>query len=80
VVSGLLNLSRNLGGLTGASVMGAVFAAAAGVSDITAAHADEVTAGMRVTFLVAALLVALALAISVSSRALAVRTPANLKA
>ncbi len=28
VVSGLLNLSRNLGGITGASVMGAVFALA----------------------------------------------------
>jgi EmrB/QacA subfamily drug resistance transporter len=80
VVSGLLNLSRNLGGLTGASVMGAVFAAAAGVSDITAAHADAVTAGMRATFLVAALLVAVALAVAIGSRALAVRAAADLKA
>lgn len=80
VVSGLLNLSRNLGGLTGASVMGAVFAAAAGVSDITSAHVDEVMAGMRATFLVAAILVVAALAISLGSRALAVRTAAAVKA
>jgi EmrB/QacA subfamily drug resistance transporter len=56
VMAGLLNLSRNLGLITGASVMGAVFA-----------HA-----GMRVTFLVAALLIVVALAIAVRSRALKV--------
>ncbi|MGY2262546.1 MFS transporter [Pseudomonas sp. SDO55104_S430] len=44
VVSGLLNLSRNLGLITGASALGAVFAAA----------------GMRVTFVVALALIALA--------------------
>ena len=80
VVSGLLNLSRNLGGLTGASVMGAVFALASGVVDITAAHPDDVTTGMRATFLVAAMLVALALAIAVGGRVLAVRGPSDLKA
>ena len=37
VISGLLNLSRNLGLITGASVMGAVFAFAASVSDIRTA-------------------------------------------
>ncbi len=53
VVSGLLNLSRNLGAITGASVMGAVFAAASATTDITTAHPDEVATGMRVTFAVA---------------------------
>ena len=72
VVSGLLNLSRNLGGLTGASVMGAVFALASGVADVTT--------GMRATFLVAAILIAAALAIVVGGRALAVRRPSDLKA
>ena len=37
VISGMLNLSRNLGRLTGASVMGAVFAFAAATSTITTA-------------------------------------------
>ena len=40
VTSGMLNLSRNLGLITGASVMGAVFSLAAGTSDITAALPD----------------------------------------
>lgn len=71
VVSGLLNLSRNLGGLTGASVMGAVFALASGVVDVATAHPDDVTTGMRATFLVAGMLIALALAIAVGGRALA---------
>ena len=80
VVSGLLNLSRNLGGLTGASVMGAVFAFASGVVDITAAHPDDVASGMRATFLVTAVLVAVALAIAVGSRMLATRPASALKA
>jgi MFS family permease len=69
VVSGMLNLSRNLGLITGASVMGAVFALAAGAADITAVPADAVATGMRVTFAVAATLILAALAISVGSRA-----------
>jgi MFS family permease len=73
VVSGLLNLSRNLGGITGASAMGAVFAFAAGVVDIAAAHPADVTIGMRVTFAVAAALIVVALAVSVGGRALAPR-------
>ncbi|MFD6967316.1 MFS transporter [Streptomyces sp. NPDC059949] len=62
VVSGLLNLSRNLGLVTGASVMGAVFAGASATTDVTRASAAAVAAGMRTTFLVAALLVLAALA------------------
>ncbi len=52
VISGLLNLSRNLGLITGTSVMGSVF----------------VGGGMRVTFVVAAVLLVGALAIAVGGR------------
>ena len=73
VVSGMLNLSRNLGGITGASVMGAVFALASGTADIAAADPDAVATGMRVTFIVATILIVGALAIAVGGRALAPR-------
>jgi MFS family permease len=68
VISGVLNLSRNLGLITGASVMGAVFALASGTHDITTAPAAAVAAGMRITFAVATVLVVLALAAAVSAR------------
>jgi len=51
VISGMLNLSRNLGLITGASVMGAVF----------------VAGGMRITFEVAAILIVVALAVAILS-------------
>ncbi len=73
VVSGMLNLSRNLGLVTGASAMGAVFALAAGAVDITAARPEAVAAGMRTTFAVAAILLVVALAIAVAGRAFAMR-------
>ena len=38
VISGMLSLSRNLGLITGASVMGAVFAFASAATDIATAH------------------------------------------
>lgn len=69
VVSGVLNLSRNLGLITGASVMGAVFANASGQADLTAASPLAVAIGMRTTFGVSAILVSLALAVSVGSLA-----------
>ncbi len=62
VVSGLLNLSRNLGLVTGASAMGAVFGWASGALDAAAGTPAAVAMGMRATFVVAAGLVALALA------------------
>ena len=74
VISGLLNLSRNLGLITGASVMGAVFALASAAADITTARPEAVAAGMRFTFAVAAILVIVALAIAVASRAFASRS------
>ena len=67
VISGMLNLSRNLGLITGASVMGAVFALASASIDITTARPEAVAAGMRTTFAVAAILVLVALAISVGT-------------
>jgi EmrB/QacA subfamily drug resistance transporter len=73
VVSGMLNLSRNLGLITGASVMGAVFTLASGVTDITTVPADAVATGMRGTFALAAGLVLAALTISVGRRVLATR-------
>jgi len=68
VVSGLLNLSRNLGLVAGASAMGTVFAFASGAADIATAGPEAVAAGMRVAFEVAAVLVAAALAIVLGAR------------
>jgi EmrB/QacA subfamily drug resistance transporter len=67
VIAGMLGLSRNLGLITGASAMGAVFALASGTSDITAAQPAAVAVGMQATFIVAALLVLVALAIAAAS-------------
>ncbi|MDB5294248.1 MAG: transporter [Phycisphaerales bacterium] len=64
VVPGLLNLSRNLGLITGASVMGAVFTFGAGASNLMATRPGGVVDGMRLTFAVAAVLVAVALTIT----------------
>jgi EmrB/QacA subfamily drug resistance transporter len=61
VVSGMLNLSRNLGLITGASVMGAVFAVGSATTDIAAALPQAVAAGMRLTFAVGAILIVAAL-------------------
>lgn len=65
VVSGLLNLSRNIGLISGASVMGAVFAWASGAPDVTSASATDIGGGMRTTFAVAAAVIVTALGIAV---------------
>lgn len=75
VISGMLNLARNLGLITGASVMGAVFALASATVDITTANPGAVATGMRITFAVAAILMVVALAIAVGSRVLAAPPP-----
>lgn len=67
VVSGLLNLSRNLGLVTGASAMGAVFALASRTDDITTAAPAAVAEGMRITYGVAVLLVISAVSIMMQS-------------
>lgn len=70
VVSGMLNLSRNLGLITGTAVMGAVFASAtaSATTDITTALPAVVAAGMHRTFAVAAVLIFVALAIAIGGR------------
>jgi MFS family permease len=73
VISGMLSLSRNLGLITGASVIGAVFAFASMTTDVTTAHPEAVATGMQITFAVAAVLIVVALAIAVGGRALATR-------
>jgi hypothetical protein len=77
VMSGALNLSRNLGLITGAAVMGAVFAFASGATDITTGRPEAVAAGMRITFAVAAALIIAALVIALGSRAFAMRRLAD---
>lgn len=68
VISGLLSLSRNLGLITGASVMGAVFAFGSAAKDISTAHRTAIASGMHITFSVAAVLIFAALAIAIGSR------------
>ncbi|WP_426106123.1 MFS transporter [Massilia sp. TSP1-1-2] len=68
VLSGLLNLSRNLGLITGASVMGALFAIGAASPSLLTAQPGAMAAGMRLTFGVAAFLIVLALSISWAGR------------
>src|SRR5690606_9591444 len=57
LISGMLNLSRNLGLIAGASAMGAVFAFASSAADVAAAPAGDVASAMRVTFGVAGFLI-----------------------
>jgi EmrB/QacA subfamily drug resistance transporter len=70
VISGMLNLSRNLGLITGSSGMGAVFALSLGAADLQSASAAAVATGLRTTFAVAAILTLLALAIAIGSHVL----------
>jgi MFS family permease len=67
VISGMLNLSRNLGLITGASVMGAVFALASATIDVTTALPEAVATGMRITFAVAALVIVCAIGIALGT-------------
>ncbi|MCP2066823.1 UNVERIFIED_ORG: EmrB/QacA subfamily drug resistance transporter [Pseudomonas reinekei] len=68
VVSGLLGLSRNLGLITGAGVMGAVFAFGTASHDVLQAPPEAIVQGMRLTFAVAAGLICIALAIGAVSK------------
>ncbi|MFW2542287.1 MFS transporter [Primorskyibacter sp. 2E107] len=60
-VSGLLNLSRNIGLISGASVMGAIFSAGVGSAAIEDAPSAAVTDGLQITFLLAGLSILVAL-------------------
>ncbi|MHC1548003.1 MFS transporter [Phyllobacterium sp. K27] len=53
LVSGLLNLSRNIGLILGASVMGGIFALGVGTSDVEQALPAAITSGMRLVFILA---------------------------
>ena len=68
VISGLLGLSRNLGLITGASLMGAIFAVGSASGDILQAQPEAIAQGMRLTFTVAAGLIGAALIIGVISQ------------
>jgi MFS family permease len=74
VISGMLNLSRNLGLITGASAMGAVFALASGTANIATAPPEAVAIGMRTTFALAAALIGVALLVAIGGRAIAGRS------
>ncbi|NTU81149.1 MAG: MFS transporter [Chloroflexales bacterium] len=73
LISGLLTLSRNLGLITGASLMGTLFALGAATSDMSATSPEAVAAGMRLTFAVATALIVVALTIASGSHVLARR-------
>lgn len=76
VISGMLNLSRNLGLITGASVMGALFAFVSGGMDGSVAHPEAIAAGMHITFAAAATLTLGAIAIALLIRGnAAITTP-----
>ncbi|MGK8523680.1 MFS transporter [Nocardia asteroides] len=77
LVSGMLNLSRNLGLITGASVMGAVFALAAGTGDVTAATPEQVARATHWSFAVAALLVTFGLVVVLLVRARRPHVPSS---
>jgi len=77
VMSGVLNLSRNLGLISGASAMGAVFAFASGVADITLARPEAVATGMRITFAIAAVMALGALLVASGGSPLAMRFPSE---
>ena len=64
VISGMLSLSRNVGLITGAAAMGAVFSISSGVSDFAHARPDAIATGMHTTFAVAAIVLVLGLAIA----------------
>ena len=50
LLSALLNLTRYLGLISGAAVMGAVFAFAAGPDDVAVSAPSAVATGLRVAF------------------------------
>ena len=66
VVAGLLTLSRNLGLITGASVMGTVFAFGTGSPDLGNAPVAAVARGTHIAFAVATLLVGAALLLAIA--------------
>jgi MFS family permease len=64
--SGALSFARNLGLVTGASLMGAAFGFGSGASETLHPAADALYAGLRLTYTLAALLVATALTLALN--------------
>lgn len=67
-VSGLLSLSRNIGLIGGASVMGAVFAFGVGTETLANAEPPAIASGMQLTFLLASGIISAAIGINVYGR------------
>lgn len=63
-VSGMLSLSRNIGLITGASVMGAVFAFGVGTDDLVHANRGAIAEGMQLTFLLGSAMMIVAIAVA----------------
>lgn len=63
-ISGLLGLSRNIGLILGASLMGAVFAWGAGTADFVHASPSAMLAGLQLSFALAGVLMLAAIAIA----------------
>lgn len=76
VTSGMLNLSRNLGLLTGASVMGGVFALAAGTTEMAHAQPEDIATGMRTTLALASVLIIGAMIVAVGATRRVASVPA----
>jgi MFS family permease len=68
VIAGVLSLSRNVGLIAGASVMGAVFSRSTGIWNINTAPPEAVARGMRATFGLAAILVGIAFTLITARR------------
>ncbi|MBX7053658.1 MAG: MFS transporter [Pyrinomonadaceae bacterium] len=68
VISGMLSLSRNLGLMNGAAVMGAIFASVSAAAETHASTAAAASAGMRATFGAAVVLAIFAAAAVISGR------------
>lgn len=64
MVSGLLSLSRNMGLIIGASMMGAIFSFGVGTNQLTQATALAIIDGMQLTFICAGALMVVGLLIS----------------
>jgi MFS family permease len=64
-VSGLLNLSRNVGLIAGATAMSAAFVLGAGTGNLEQASAMAIAQGMRLTFILAGGMMALSLLVAI---------------
>lgn len=64
-ISGILNLSRNLGLLTGASLMSSIFASVSSITDIATANSRMVETGLHAVYQLVITLLAIAITIQI---------------